>query len=232
VSGLFEIFFSPGKVFDQVRERSMFLPALIAVIILSAGYFAVLANLVGLENMTRKQMESGSRFTANLSAEQKEAAIRQSGTPVRVAIGYCAATIGTALVLLITAGISLGAVSAAGGKAKYAQVLGAVSYAAVPFALLNLVMSAVIILAAPDRDSLDFNNLIATNIGAFLDKETTGKAVMSIAGSLDLISFAHIGLLAFGLSKVSRLSFMTSLMLVIGMWVIYVLGKAGLSAMF
>src|SRR5277367_6054699 len=101
----------------------MFVPAMIAVIILSAGYFAVLANLVGMEAMTRKQMESGSRMTASLSDEQKEAAIRQSGTPARLAMGYGAASIGSALVLLVIAGLSLGAVSMAGGSAKYAQVL-------------------------------------------------------------------------------------------------------------
>jgi len=228
---LLEIFFSPGKVFDEIRERSIFLPALVAVMILSVGSFAVLANMVGMETMARKQIEASSR-TASLTPEQKEAAVAQAGTPARLYISYGAALIGSAVVMLAIAGLALGGMAAAGGKIRYAQVLGVVCYVGVPFTLLNLVMTAAVLYASPDRESLDFNNLIATNIGAFLNKETTGKMIYSIAGSMDLISFAHIGMLGWGLSRVSRLSFGTCAGIVIAMWVVYVLGKAGLSSLF
>lgn len=209
----------------------MFIPALVAVMLLTIASFAVVANMVGMETLTRKQLESSSR-TASLTQEQKDAAIAQSGTPMRLYLGYGAAGVGSVIVLLIIAGISLGGLAAAGGKPKFAQVLGAVSYAAIPFSVLSLVMTTAILFASPDRESLDFNNLIATNIGAFLNKETTGKLLYSLAGSLDLISFAHIGFLGYALSKVSKLSFSTCVMLVIGMWAIYVVCKAGLSSLF
>jgi hypothetical protein len=231
MSALFEVFFSPGKVFDQVRERSMFIPALVAVMLLTIASFAVVANMVGMETMTRKQLESNSRAAA-MPQDQKEDAIRKSGSPARLFLGYGAAGIGSVIVLVVIAGISLGALSAAGGTQKFPQVLGAVSYAGVPFALLSLVMTVAILLATPDRESLDFNNMIATNIGAFLNKETTGKMLYSFAGSMDLISFAHIGLLGYAFSKVSKLSFTTCLMLVVGMWFIYVLCKSGLALFF
>jgi Yip1 domain len=201
------------------------------VVIFSIASFAVIANFIGMENVARKQIESNSR-AAGMSADQKEAAIRQAGTPARLVISYCVVAIVSVLTLLIIAGISLGGLSAAGGKVKFGQVLGATSYATVPFALLNLVMTTAVILASTDRDSLDISNLIATNIGAFLDKETTNKALFSIAGSLDLISFAHIGFLGYGLSKVSRVSFSTCVMIVVGLWVVYVLGKAGFASLF
>jgi hypothetical protein len=231
MSALFEVFFSPGKVFDQVRERGMFLPAMIAVMLLSLASFAVVANLIGMETMARKQLESSSR-TASMSAEAKDAAISQAGTPMRLYIGYGAAFIGTAIVLLVISGVSMGALSAAGGKVKFAQVLGAVSYSAVPFMLLGLIMTTAILLATPDRENLDFNNLIATNIGAFLNKETTNKMVFSLAGSLDILSLARIAFLGYAFSKISRLSFSTCLMLVIGMWIVVILCKAGLSSLF
>lgn len=231
MSALFEVFFSPGKVFDQVRERSMFIPAFVAVMLLTIASFAVAANLIGMETMVRKQLESSPR-TAAMTAEQKDFAIRKASSPVRLYLGYGVAAIGSAVTLLVIAGICLGGVSAAGGKVNYRQMLGAVSYSAVPFSLLSIVMTTAILLAAPDRSSLDFTNLIATNIGAFLNKETTGKMVYSLAGSLDLISFAHIALLGYALSKVSRLSFGTCALLVVAMWVVYVLGKAGLSTLF
>lgn len=232
MSGLIEIFFSPGKVFDRVRERSMFLPAVLAVLVVSALFFTVLVNLVGMETIARKQIESNPRMTANMTPEQMDQAIRAADTPARKAIGYCISVIGPLIVLLVVAGVTLGGLSAAGAKVNYLQVLGATSYAWLPYSLLNLIMSTIILFVTPDRDSLDFRNLIATNVGAFLDKETTGKAILSIANSIDVISFALIAFLSYGYSKVSRLSFTTCLMIVVGMWAIYVLGKAGVSAMF
>ena len=231
MSALFEIFFSPGKVFDQVREKSMFLPALIAVMLMTIASFAVVANMVGMETLARKQIESSSR-AASLTPEQKQTAIAQAGTPMRLYIGYGAAGFGSVIVLLFIAGVSFGGLSAFGAKTRFPQVLGAVSYAAVPFSLLALIMTTAVLLATPDRESLDFTNLIATNIGAFLNKETTGKMIYSLAGSIDLISFAHVAFLSYGLSKVSKLSFTSCVMLVAGMWAIYVLCKAGLSSLF
>jgi hypothetical protein len=231
MSALFEVFFSPGKAFDQIRERSMWVPGFVAVILLSIASFAVIANLVGMETMARKQLESSSRASA-MTPEQKEQAISQAGTPARLYITLGAVAIGSTLAWLAIAGISLGLLAAGGATVKYAQVLGAATYSAVPFLILNVVMTAAILLASPDRESLDFNNLIATNIGAFLNKETTNKALYSIAGSIDLISFAHIGFMGYAYAKVSRLSFVASTMIVFGMWAVYVCGKAGLALMF
>jgi hypothetical protein len=231
MSALFEVFFSPGKVFEQVRERSMFFPALVAVVLLAIANFAVVANLVGMQTMARKQIESSSR-ASQLTAEQKEQAISQAGSPTRLYISYGAVAIGTAVSWLVIAGISLGLLAAAGATVKYAQVLGAATYSAVPFMLLYVVMTTAVLLASPDRESLDFTNLIATNVGAFLNKDTTNKMLYSVAGSIDLISFAHIGLLGYAFSKVSKLSFTACVTIVIGMWLVYVLGKAGLALMF
>jgi hypothetical protein len=231
MSALFDVFFSPGKAFDQVRDRSLFVPGLVTVILLSIANFAVLANLVGMETMARKQLESSSRG-ASLTPEQKEQALSQAGTPARLYMGYGLAGVGYTIVWVAIAGISLGLLAAAGAPVNYPQVLGAATYSAVPFLLLSLVMTAAILLASPDRESLDFTNLIATNIGAFLNKETTQKALYSIAGSIDLISFAHIAFLSYAYSKISRLSFTTCTAIVTGMWLVYVLAKAGLAMAF
>jgi hypothetical protein len=231
MSALFKVFFSPGEAFDEVRERSLFAPALIAVVLLAAAAFGVMANLVGMETLTRKQLESSSR-ASQMTPEQKEQAISQSGSPARFYVGLGAVAIGSAIAWAAVAGISLALLSAAGASVKYAQVLGAATYSAVPFTLLYLVMTTAVLLASPDRESLDYSNLIATNIGAFLNKETTNKALYSIAGSIDLISFAHIAFMAYAYEKVARTSFATSLMIVTGMWVVYVLGKAGLALIF
>jgi hypothetical protein len=232
MSGLFEIFFSPGKVFERIRETGMFLPAFLVVMLLALCSYAVTVNLIGLENIARKQIESNPRVVEQLGPEGVERAVAQSATPTRAAIGYCAVVIVTGIVLLIVAGFCLGGLSMTGGSPGYKKVLGAVSYAWVPFAVLNFAMSALIISMSPDRNALDIRNLTATNIGAFLDHATTSKALMSIATSIDVISFALMAFLSYGLSVVSKSSFVKCLMIVLVLWLVYVLGKTGLSSIF
>jgi hypothetical protein len=232
VSGLIEIFFSPGKVFDRVRERGMFLPAMIAVALLAVISMTTILNLVGLETMTRKQLESNPRTVEQLGPEKIDQIVAASNTPTRKAMSYGAATIGSVVVLLALSGLFLGGLMLVGGKANYVQVLGAVSYAWFPYSLLITLMTTLILFITPDRDSLDIRNVVATNIGAFLDKEHTGKMMLSVANSIDLLSFGEMAFLGYGLSKVSGAPFSRALMVVIGYWLIYVLGKAALSNLF
>lgn len=232
MSGLFEIFFSPGKVFERVRETGMFLPAFLAVMFIAAAGYAVLVNLVGMETIVRKQIESNPRAVQQLGPDGVERAVAQSMTPARTAIGYVAVFIGVAVTLLIVAGLSLAGLSITGSSVGFKRTLGAVSYAWLPFSVLNLAMSALIISLAPDKTALDMRNLTATNIGAFLDPLTTNKALMSIASSLDIISFAQITFIGYGLSVVSKSSFFKCTMIVVAMWAVYVLGKTGLAMLF
>ena len=230
MSGLLEIFFSPGKVFDRVREKSMFLPGMLGVMLMAALGFTVLMNLVGMETLARKQFENSPRMAAQLTPQQMDQAIQASNTPVRKSLGYVAVIIGSALALLAVSGLALGGLMLMGARVNYPQVLGATSYAWFPFSVLNILMTTVILLAAPDRESLNFQNLIATNIGAYLNKETTGKALLSVANSIDLISFAQISFISYGFSKVSGLSFGKCAFIMFCLWAIYVLGKAGVGA--
>jgi hypothetical protein len=228
---LIEIFFSPGKVFEQVREKSMFLPAFFGVVLASLASAVIVINLIGLETITRKQIESNPRAVEQLGPEGVEKRVQAANTPAIKALSYAIPVIGSTVVLLAAAGLFLGLLSIFGAKVNYLQVLGATAYAWFPFSVLLGVMSCVIILLAPDRAELDLRNLTATNPGAFMSRETTGKALYSFATSMDVIVLAQIAFISYGLSKVSGLSFGKCVMVVGGLWLIYVLGKTGIAAM-
>jgi hypothetical protein len=74
---------------------------------------------------------------------------------------------------------------------------------------------------------------LAFNLGAFLSPESTSKAVMSLAKSIDLFSMLSMALLAIGYAAVSRkLTFGKALGAVVVPWILFVLCKMGWSAMF
>ncbi len=232
MSGLLQIFYEPGKVFDRVRETGAWLVPFIAtvlVIMLSAG---LAVSLIGMENITRKQMESNPKIVDQLGQQKVDQIVHDSNTPVRKALVFVTSALGGAIYLLVIAGLFTGLLSLMGTKANFKRVLGATAYAMFPFAVIGCLMSALIITLSNDRSELDIRNLIALNPGAFLNKESTSKPLYSLASSLDLLSFGQIALISYGLSKVSGVTFTKCLLMVVVLWGIYVLGKAGVAAAF
>jgi hypothetical protein len=93
-------------------------------------------------------------------------------------------------------------------------------------------MAVIVVIAAPDKTSLDATNLLATNVGAFMNKETISRPLYAFLSQLDVLSFAEIGLLAYGFAKVNRTSIGFGLVSVLSLWAIYVLMIVGVSAIF
>ncbi len=230
--GLLQIFYDPAAVFARVRDKAIWLIPFLAVCLTIMTTVALTVNLIGMENMTRKQIESNPKLAEQLGPEKVDKMVRDSDTPARKALASVAGGAGGAFYLLAIAGIFTGLLSLMSGTATYKQVLGATSCALFPFSVLTCLMSTMIVLLSNDRSELNIRNLIALNPGAFLNKETTGKSLYSVASSLDLLSFGQIALLGYGLSKVSGVPFTKCLMMVAALWAIYVLGKAGLAAIF
>jgi hypothetical protein len=104
-----------------------------------------------------------------------------------------------------------------------------VTLAYFPYTLVICVMSVLVLVMAPDRSVLDINNLLSTNVGAFVNKEGMSSGLYTLLSSLDVLSFMEIGLLSYGFSKVNRSSFSFGLFSVGSLWFIYVLIRMGFS---
>ncbi len=225
--GLLEIFYSPGKVFDRIRERGMWFPALLAITLLAVLTSAIVVQSLGMENIVRKQIESNPRQAQQMGPE---GIARAANSPIAKGMAYGAPLIFTPIVLLAISGLFYAGLSMTGAKLRFPQVLGATSYAWFPYSVLTFLMSALVLNLSPNKEDLNLRNLIATNAGAFLDPVTTNKALYSLASSIDLLSFGLIAFLAYGLSKVSQRSYASCAAIVVGLWLIYVLGKTGIAA--
>lgn len=232
MSGLLQIFYEPGKVFERVREKCVWLTPFIATVLVITLSAALAVSLIGMETIMRKQMESNPKMAEQLGQQKVDQMIRDANTPTRKALVFVTSAVGATIYLLVISGVFTGLLSLMSAKVNYKQVLGATAYAVFPLAVIGCVMSALIIFLSNDRSELDMRNLIALNPGAFLNKESTSKPLYSIASSLDLLSFGQIAMVSYGLSKVSGVTFAKCLLMVVLLWGIYVLGKAGVAAAF
>ncbi len=228
---LAQMFYDPPKVYAAIRERMLWLPAFLAIVLITLTSSILVINLVGMQAITRKQLESNSRIAEQMGQQKIDEAVAQSDTPGRKAIGYSMAAIGSALYLVVVSAIFMGVLSAMGSKLNFKQSLGTLAYSAFPFSVITVFMTALILLLSGDRAELNVRNLIPLNPGAFMDP-TQSKPLYSLASSIDVLSFAQIGLIGYGYSKVSGKSFTQCVVIVIALWAVYVLLKTGLSALF
>jgi hypothetical protein len=228
---LIQSFYEPGKVFDAVRERRIWAPALIATIIVTLAVSVYVINAIGFQNVVRHQIESSS-LTKNLSPEQKEQAIQGAATPTREKLQYVFIAVGTVIFMCIFALIFMAIGAISGGKVKFMQGFGLACYASWPFSLLRGIMTFPIVAMSADKENLDAQNVVAMNIAAFLDKATTAKPLYTVASFLDLFIIGQMIYAAYGLSKVAGISFTKAVAWIAAIWFVIMLIAVGFSAIF
>jgi Yip1 domain len=231
MTGLIQIFYQPGKVFEYVREQRAWVVALIANLLLMTIFLAVVQEAIGYTNIARQQIENSS-FTKNMTADQKEQAIAAADTPTRKMIGTVAAPVVIAVIMIIFALLYMAIAGMSGGPIKFPQAMGTVSYSAWPFNIITVLLSSVVVFISADRTILDPQHLLAFNVGAFLDKATTSKPLYALASSFDVLMLAQMAFAAWGLSIVAKITFGKAIAGLIVIWIAITVLRIGSSFFF
>ncbi len=232
--GLLRVFYAPEKVFAELPQDRAWVVPVVAVLILALLSSTAVINLVGMETITRMQIESNPRMAEQLGPQKIDDMAREAGaSTVRKVLAYAAGVVFTGVIVLIIAGVLLGLMHIADVPARFGRVLAVCSYSYFAYALVTGVMSVAILAATSDYTGMDLQALVRLNPTLFLDKTTTNKALYSVLNSLDLLTFWAIFLIALGLSKIGpKLRLGKAIALVIAPWAVFVIGKAGLAMVF
>lgn len=225
---LIEIFYQPGKVFERLPERknAWILPLLLNALLLVA-ISGVTPHFIGRENLMRQQFES-----LHLSQETMQKALESANSPGAVYRGFIFAGIGACVVMLLVSGALFAFGLMTNRQPRFATMLSMVTISYFPYYLVVALMTTLVLMASPDPPSLNAANLLATNAGAFVDKNTVARGVYSLLTSLDVLSFAEIFLLSLGFSKITKAGMGAGLAAVGGLWILYVSVKMGASLLF
>ena len=236
LAGLLTVFFSPAATFRdaaQSGKRPWIVP-MIACCLLALATNVMVVNVIGLETLTRTQLESKPQVAERLGPEAIDRISREAGeSQARKWISYAAAFFFTPVILCLIAGLILGGLLMTGAETNFSSTLTATSLTWYVYMVIQAIAMAIFLLAVKDFTGVDFTNPIMLNPSIFLDQTTTSPALYSLASSLDLVTFFVIYLLSLGLSSVSRgVTFSKALTVVVVLWVVYVLGKVGFAALF
>jgi len=230
MTALLEVFYQPGKLFASLPERKFtWVAPLIGCMLLGlVGYYSML-HYIGVENLARQSM---AMFASRLSPEQMQQALSQASSPARIYSGYASAALVSGLMLLLVSGMLAAFGMMAKVPPRFGVMFAMVALAFFPFQLITGLMTFMTLALSPDPASLDFQHILATNVGAFMNKNETSKGLYSLMTSLDILTFAEIILLSLGFGKVTKSGFGMGLAAVGCLWVLWVFAKMGMSLAF
>jgi Yip1 domain len=226
--GIFEVFYQPGKLFSslETRRAAWVAPLILGTLLIVVTQVAVVRR-IGMETILRQQLE-GTR----LSPEQLQTVLTAASTPAAAYRTYAAGVVIGPVSLLFIAGLLTLFALVGSKQPKFGTNFSMVSLAFFPYRLVVCLMTVLVLLTAPDPTVLDSGNLLATNVGAFMDKETTSRGLYTFLSAFDILSFFEIGLLSYGFAKVNRTGIAFGLFAVLSLWFVYVMIRVGVSLIF
>lgn len=225
---LFAVFTEPSKTFADISRKPGFWAPLIIMIIMSFAIGEALIQHIGAGEIVRRSLEISGR-ASTMSPDQMQQAMTQGGKFVGIitpAIGIIAVPIA----LLIFAAIGLLLLKVVfGSTSTFKTAFSVAAHANLPMFIASIL--ALLIIFFGDPASINPQNLMPTNIGFFLSRQSVGGALYSLATSMDVFSFWVMGLLGVGFSAASRSKVRARSMFIgfLILWLIYVLLRAGLS---
>lgn len=219
------IFFEPGRTFEDLRRKPRFIMAGIIIIIAVSLFQILFIQKVGFEKLVRARIESNSR-TEQLPKEQKEQIIQQQSSSVVKGISYAAPVIFLIFYFLIGGLLYWLGANAMGGSAKFLQGLSVWIYSSLPPTLIVMIAN-IIVLFLKSVDDMDLstsqNGLVQANPGFFLDAKAQPVLTALLSG-IDLFAIYGWILAAIGLQKVAKLSSGAS-------WaIVLIIGLVGIAA--
>jgi hypothetical protein len=207
VATLGNIFFEPGRTFEDLRRKPRFILAALIIIVITTLFQFLFIQKLGYERILRERLESNARVQ-QMPAEQKQQIIDQQTQPVFKAISYIF------LLVFLLASFFLGGLfywlggNAMGGTAKYLQGVSVWVYSWLPPTLL-MMLANILILFLKSADDIDIGasqrGLVQANPSFFIDGKQS-PVLATLLSTFDLFYIWGLILAAIGLQKVVKLS--------------------------
>ncbi len=224
------VFFSPGPTFADIARQPDFLAPVIVLVAASVAVSESIIAKVGMERIVRTVLEHSSRGSA-MTPEQLEAGVRR-GAEIGTIIAHIGGVLFPPILLLIIAGIGLAIVNGIfGGEVNFKTAFSITCYAKL-LSIVQVVMSLAIIWFG-DPETFNPESPAPTNVGFFLHPFETSRPLLVLASSVDVFTLWNFVLLGIGFSRATRGKVKAGWVTItfIAVWLVYVLGRAGLATM-
>ncbi len=222
------VILSPTKTFAQIAERPSWLLPLLLMAILGTVVGVMLNTKMNWGDYIRHKAEESPRF-AQLSEEQKDQALAPQ-IKFWSKFSYCVGAVAIPISALFFGLLYWGAFNLfCGAGLRFGGAFGITSHAFLPTVIHSVL--AMIILPLKSFGEVDPENIVATNIKAFLS-ESAPKWLGALGSSLDLfwLWFMALAAIGFAAANPKKIKPGTAFAVVFGLWGVWVLAKVAWAA--
>ncbi|MGH9316073.1 MAG: Yip1 family protein [Thermoanaerobaculia bacterium] len=217
--------FAPVKTFESIAQRPTWLAPLILWTVVSIVVTAIVLPKMDFERMARQQMEKSGQTIS----EERLQEIAQQQKKIGGAIAYVFAGATPAILALLVAVIFWGSLKAFGWDSTFRQAFGVTAHAFLP-GIVGALLLVPVLQAHESVDPRGIGDLLRSNLG-FLVERDMSKVLHSLLASVDVFSFWSLGLFVVGFAAAANVSRKQSASVILTLWFLFVLGKAGVAAL-
>lgn len=221
------VLISPEKTFRSIAERPTWVVPLLLLILISTFVGYEVGQRVDFEQQMRKEMaERGEKFSEE-DFQRSVDFMEKFGKFL-----FLAPAIFSPLVYLLISAVFLVAFRLVGSEITFGRSFSVFLYAMVPW-LIHGLLSLPLLLSQEtlDPEALQQGGILMSNLAA-LAPEGSGKVFLALLASIDLFTIWALVLLIIGYRVVARVSTATAAGFVLGLWLLYLAGKLGITAAF
>jgi membrane protein, antimicrobial resistance system len=219
------VFTSPARTFSSIARRPGFVLPLLIATVLSVVATAALLPRMDFEAALREQMAARDETVSEERIEKIVAAQKRFSGLV-----YAWGALAPTVISLLLTGIFWLSFKAFGWDHTFRQSLGVTSHAYLPNCLAAILL--IVFTLRLDRfNPADLGDLVRSS-PAFLIDRRENPVLHSLLQSFDVFSIWSLVLLVIGYSIAAKVSRAKAASIVASLWALYVLGKAGFTALF
>jgi hypothetical protein len=229
-SAFANLYFAPREAFQTLLARTRFWMPLLGWVGLSLAFTAVWMQKVDAHAYIKQQIEDSGRAD-KIAPEQMENVVDTQARmfPIFAWVGPLVflplGLIGIAAAYLFVFRFLFG------GSVTFGQSATVLAWTFLAVGLVTTPLTLAVLFLKDDWN-LDPRTALQANATLFLDRAATSKPLYSLLESLDLFSFWTMAVMAAGYAVANKKNTGWALWGVLGVWAVYVLGKAGLAAIF
>ena len=218
--------FSPVATFEAIARRPTWLVPLLLWVAVSFAFTNVMLPRIDFDRLIRGQFE---KRNVTMPEERIQSIVASQKRSAPVIYNVSAVVIPSVFTLFVAL-VCWGGFKAFGWDLTFRQSFGITAHAFLPTVLSTLVFLPVL-LKQETVDPRTMGDLLMSNLGFLVDRSSS-PAVHAILQSIDVFSIWTAALLVIGLSAAARIRRGPAAGVVVTLWVLLILIKAGFAALF
>jgi large-conductance mechanosensitive channel len=220
------MFTSPGEVFADIDVKPTWVVAMVILVVLGVAAQAIIMPHVDTEATIRARLEERGR---ELSDAQIENAVQQAEKFSK--FGPIIGLVIAPIAWVIMAAVFFVMLKLVGSETDYQRALSTTLHGYWPPTAVALVLTAILVQRIDKVPQNEIANVVKANLGAFLSPDTPAW-LTNAASTISIFNIWTVILLIIGFATVGKLSKGKAAAAALIPWIVWIVAKAGLAAVF